>query len=442
MVAPLNYPRRIFRTSRAASTGLRIYVRYRRTERRARRLDGDAAQAAWLATHERSAEDLYRLATSLRGLYVKVGQFAGTRADILPQPYAASLSRLQDRVPPRPVSQVRKTIQREFGRPPTELFPRFDETALATASLAQVHRAGLPDGRDVVVKVQHPEVAGLVPLDIRNLQMILGLVARRRPGFDYRAIATEVARQMPLELDFVREAEMTSRVAANLAGCPGIVVPGVIDGLVSRRVLTLDFIEGQRLLAPKHLETQRAQGDTLARLITGAYGHQILLDGLFQADPHPGNILVLPDGRVALLDFGLTKELPEVTRLAFARLIVGAAGRDMALVETAWRDLGVRSRDESPAARIELLQFMFGAREGGASARSTIAQNPIEAVPSDLVLLGRVIGLLRGVCASLGSPFTPMEMLRPFAERALSVAAPATVAAAVQPPTRPGRMPA
>jgi predicted unusual protein kinase regulating ubiquinone biosynthesis (AarF/ABC1/UbiB family) len=408
------------RTARVAFTGIRIYARYRRTERRTRGRESDMAQAEWLATHERSAEELYRLATRLRGLYVKVGQFAGTRSDIVPAPYVASLSRLQDRMPPRPVSQVRKTIQQEFRRPSDELFARFDETPIATASLAQVHRAALRSGEEVVVKVQHPEVASLVPLDIRNLQMMLGFVARRQPGFDYRAIAAEVSRQVPLELDFVRESEMTARVAANLSACPGVVVPRVIAGFVTRRVLVLEYLEGQRLLAPEHLEAQRAQGAALSELITSAYAQQILVDGVFQADPHPGNILVLPGGRVALLDFGLTKELPAATRLGFARLVAGAATRDMALIQSAWAELGVRSRDESPAARLELLHLLFGARDDAAPVRATLSRNPVEAVPPDLMLLGRVIGLLRGVCASLGSPLTPMEMLRPVAERVIS----------------------
>jgi len=420
MANRLAFPRRMGRTARVAFTGVRIYARYRRTERRVRGRESDAAEATWLAAHQRSAEELYRLATRLRGLYVKVGQFAGTRSDIMPAPYVASLSRLQDRMPPRPVSQVRKTIQQEFRRPTGELFSRFDETPIATASLAQVHRAALRSGEEVVVKVQHPEVAGLVPLDIRNLQMMLGFVARRQPGFDYRAIAAEVSRQVPLELDFVREAEMTARVATNLAACPGVVVPRIIAGFVTRRVLVLEYLEGERLLAPEHLDVQRAQGAELAERITSAYARQILVDGLFQADPHPGNILVLPGGRIALLDFGLTKELPAATRLGFARLVAGAANRDIALIQSAWEELGVRSRDERPAARLELLHLLFGARDGAAPVRATLSRNPVDAVPSDLVLLGRVIGLLRGVCASLGSPLTPMEMLRPVAERVIS----------------------
>jgi predicted unusual protein kinase regulating ubiquinone biosynthesis (AarF/ABC1/UbiB family) len=154
---------------------------------------------------------------------------------VVPVQYTRSLSGY-DSVP-RPVATVRRTIEAELGHPISELFGSFDDRPLGAASLAQVHRATLPDGREVVVKVQYPEVAGLVRLDIRNLKMIVGIVARREPNFDYRAIVNEIASQVPLEVDFVREAEMTRRVGANLSGIPGIVVPAVIDDHVARRCL-------------------------------------------------------------------------------------------------------------------------------------------------------------------------------------------------------------
>ena len=168
----------------------------------------------------------------------------------------------------------------------------------------------------------------------------------------------------------------------------------------------------------------------LAETVTAAFGHQIMFDGLFQADPHPGNLLVLSDGRVALLDFGLTKELPDAMRLAFCRLVVAVSSRDLPGVRSAMAGLGVRTRSDEPAELLELLELFFGPREGGLSSgpfsgqrRAALARNPIEALPEDLILLGRVIGLLRGVCASLGAPLTPMQMLRPHAERALAAVA-------------------
>lgn len=419
--------KRLRRSAKVARTGLLIYLGYKRTQRKVRKLDGEAAAAAWEAQHNRSAERLYRMAVTLKGIYIKGGQFIGTRADIVPGPYAAWLSKLQDQVPPHPYAVVERTIQQELGRPVSELFSSFEREALGSASLAQVHRATLPDGREVVAKVQYPEVAGLVKLDVRNLRTIVGLVARREPNFDFRAVVNEIGAQVPLELNFVREAEMTMRIRENLRDVPGIVIPEVVEGYVAGKVLVTEFIPGARLLDTEAREALHPDPVALAQTIANAYGHQIMVDGLFQADPHPGNILVLPDGKAALLDFGLTKELPDSARLGFARLVLAASNRDGQAIVAAFRELGVKTKSDAPEDVLPLMQLFFDARpidesRGGFGARrGAIRANPVEAIPGDLVLLGRVIGLLRGVCASLGTPLSPMQMLRPYAERALAV---------------------
>ncbi len=414
-----------------ARTGARIYLGYKRTQRKARKLDAEAAAVEWEQRHDQSAMRLYRMAVDLKGLYIKTGQFVGTRTDVVPGPYSYWLSKLQDQVPPHPYATVRRTVEAELGKPIDELFASFEQSALGSASLAQVHRATLPDGREVVAKVQYPEVAGLVKLDVRNLKMVVGLVARREPSFDYRSVVNEIATQVPLELDFVREAEMTRRIRHNLREVPNIVLPEVIEGYVSPRVLVTEFIPGVRLLDKAAREALQPDPALLAQTIANAYGHQIMVDGLFQADPHPGNILVLPDGKVALLDFGLTKELPDFARLGFARLIIAASNRDPKGIVAAFRELGVKTQSEEPEDVLPLMQLMFDSRpverSGGAGTsmgqrRGALRANPVEAIPGDLVLLGRVIGLLRGVCASLGTPLSPMQMLRPYAERALAEA--------------------
>lgn len=386
-------------------------------------MDAAESDALWAKRHEAAAESLYRLAVDLKGLYIKSGQFIGTRADIVPPEFVTSLGRLQDRVPPRAVTEVRATIEQDLGRRVEELFETFDDRPLAAASLAQVHRATLPGGREVAVKVQYPEVRGLVRLDIRNLRTIVGLVARFEPRFDYRAIAEEIGRQVPLELDFVREARLTMQVRANLAGFPDVVVPEVIDGYTSRRVVVTEYIHGARLLDVNARAAMTDDPPAIAQRLADAFGHQILIDGVFQADPHPGNILVLPGGRVALLDYGLTKELPEPMRIGFARMVLAAANRDPSAIFAAFRELGVKTKTDEPESLLGLMAVFFDARlqgTGMSQQTSALTRNPVEAIPADLVLLGRVVGLLRGVCTSLGSPLTPMQMLRPYAERALA----------------------
>ncbi|MEX2081300.1 MAG: AarF/ABC1/UbiB kinase family protein, partial [Dehalococcoidia bacterium] len=419
--------KRFRRSFRVARTGARIYFGYKRTQRRVRKLPEADRAAEWEKRHEKAAEQLYRLAIGLRGMYIKSGQFIGTRSDLVPAPYVKWLSGLQDRVPPHPLAVVRKTIEKDFGRPLGELFATFDDEPIAAASLAQVHRATLPGGREVAVKVQYPEVDGLVRLDIRNLRTIVRLVARFEPNFDYRAIVDEIGTQVPLELDFEREGRLTTQVGKNLAAFSQIQVPEVVAGYVSRRVLVTEYVHGARLLDTARREEYTRDPVALAQTIADAYGHQIMVDGLFQADPHPGNILVLPGGDVCLLDFGLTKELPDSARLGFARLVLAVANRNTDDISTAFRELGVRTSSDDPESLLTLMQVFFDARPVGEGAagrnlrdnRAALQGTRLEAIPGDLVLLGRVVGLLRGVCASLGTPLSPMQMLRPHAERAL-----------------------
>lgn len=414
------------RTLRVGRSAAGIYLQYKLTQRRNRRAPKRLADARWARAHELAATDVYRLAVELKGLYIKVGQFISTRADIAPEPYVRILSRLQDAVPPRPVEMVETVMREDLGTTPDEAFATFDPEPVAAASLAQVHRATLHDGRTVAVKVLYPEVAGLVRLDLRNLRTLARIVAWREPSFDYRTIVDELARQFPLEVDFEREAEMTRHVAAHLEGFPRIVVPRVVTELSSGRMVVTEFLHGQRILGAHVDALPQAEREVLAAEIAGAFGHQILVDGLFQADPHPGNLLLLDDGRVGLLDFGLTKELPQAMRIAFARLVVAASARDPMGVVSAFRELGVRAQSDDPQELLALSSLFFDSRPLGetrgqaARGRSqTLARNPVEAIPGDLVLLGRVVGLLRGVCASMGVSLSPMDMLRPYAEQAL-----------------------
>ena len=282
-----DFVRRGRRSARVARTGATIYLGYKRTQRKVRKLDAPAAEAAWEHAHTVNAERLYRMAVDLKGLYIKGGQFLGTRSDVVPAPYTKSLSRLQDSVPPRPIAQVRALIEAEFERPIAELFATFDDTPLGAASLAQVHRATLADGRQVVAKVQYPEVARSSVSTSATCARSWGIVARREPNFDYRAIVNEIGQQVPLELDFVREADMTRRIGANLSGLPG---DGAARGrsLVTRRVLVT---EGHRRRAAAGMRSGfrawPSTGASWRARLRRAYGHHILVDGLFQADPHP-----------------------------------------------------------------------------------------------------------------------------------------------------------
>src|SRR2546422_335523 len=186
--------------------------------------------------HRRSAEGAYRLATRLEGLPIKVCQFVGSRADILPAEYVEVLSQLQDRVPPRPLDTFLPLLRRELGRPVEAAFAELDPAPLASASLAQVHRGRLRDGREVAVKMQYPDIERIVRVDLRSFAVLIGVLARLERDFDFRALIREVEKYVPLELDFVHEADNAERMARHLGGRPDILVPAIVRELSTRRL--------------------------------------------------------------------------------------------------------------------------------------------------------------------------------------------------------------
>lgn len=264
-------------------------------EERKRRMD---------AQHRSSAERIARLVERLRGMLTKSGQYLSARPDLLPEPYIEPLARLQDAVPPRPYRLIARQIERELGRPPEQVFARFERRPVASASLSQVHRATLPDGRVVAVKVLYPDIEGLVAADLRNLGLIIAIVGRIWPKYDFRALYQEIRRLVPLELDFHHEAANAERIAADLADRKDVVIPAVLHAYSSRRVLTMDYIDGIKIADVVALRGAGLDPSDLAERIVSMFGEQVIGCGFFHGDPHPGNIFALADGRIALLDFG------------------------------------------------------------------------------------------------------------------------------------------
>src|SRR5947208_1465524 len=234
---------RAYRLAAQASLLARVYGGYKLIQAlgRAGLVEADGHYARH---HRRSAEATYRLATRLEGLPIKVCQFLGSRADILPAEYVDVLSALQDRVPPRPLAQLRPYLERELGAPVGDVFTDLDPVPLASASLAQVHRARLRDGREVPVKIQYPEIADLVAIDLENFALLFGVLARLEPNLDLRVVLEEVQKYVPLELDFCHEAANAERMAEHLAARADVLVPAIVREWSTRRVLGMDYAPG------------------------------------------------------------------------------------------------------------------------------------------------------------------------------------------------------
>src|SRR6266446_855292 len=287
--------------------------------------------------------------------FIKLGQILSSRPDLLPPDFIAELSHLQDRAPPMSIEAVLRLIEQGLGRPAGELFAHIDPEPLASASIAQVHRARLPDGESVVVKVQRPGIEQ----QIRSDTDLLSYLARFLEGvieetgiYTPTGIVSEFRQAMLIELDFENEARNIEDFAKTHAGRELVVIPRVLRTHSSRTVLTLEELVGVKLKTV--LEDPAAEGvdrKALARNILDASFHQLFADGLFHGDPHPGNVIVLPGNRLGLIDFGLVGRLSKGMQESIVLLVLAISLRDPDTVARLLYKVGV------PDQRINLQAF-------------------------------------------------------------------------------------
>ena len=303
---------------------------------------GDAQAAA---RTRRIARNLRAALEEGGGIFVKLGQVLSTRNDLLPADVIAELSGLQDQVAPAPAAEIESLLAAELGAPAGEVFEWFDAEPLAAGSIAQVHRARLTAGTHVVVKVQRP---GIGPLVERDLDILLRLArtmeSRAQWARDYRVaeMAKGFADALDEELDFRVEARNIAAVARG----GGIHVPGVHRSLSTSRILVLDYLDGVSARdAGPFLEQTGADRAAVARGLLGCMLRHVMIDGTFHADPHPGNVLVRPDGTLALIDFGLVGRLDPLQQAGLRRLLLAVARRDPAELHSAVADLAQIRRD-------------------------------------------------------------------------------------------------
>ena len=287
------------------------------------------------------AEDLAKDLEKLGPTFIKLGQLLSTRADLLPGPYLDALERLQDHIEPFPYEDVERIVSGELGVRMSKAFADFDPAPLAAASLSQVHRAYMRDGRAVVVKVQRPDIRDLIVGDLEALGEIshfLDLHTELGRRYEFDNMLVNLRKSLLRELDFTIEANNLHTIGHNLAEFEEIVIPEPIDDFTTTRVLTMEYISGKKITALNPLRLLEIDGSLLADTFFRAYLKQFLIDGFFHADPHPGNVFLTDDDRIALLDVGMVGRMTRTFQDNLLRLMLAISeGRGEMAAEAAIR---------------------------------------------------------------------------------------------------------
>ena len=390
--------------------------------------------------HRRNAKLVYETILKLQGLFIKVGQALSIMANFLPEAFRAELEGLQDQVPPRPFSEVEPRIREDLGGEVDDLFADFKREPIASASLGQVHEARTRDGRKVAVKVQHRDIDETVRLDLKTIRRIMAIVQWFVPVQGLDAYYHQIKEMLGQELDFELEADNIEKIAQNFGEDSRVHFPSVMRELSTKRVLTTSFVEGKKLTDTSGLDAMGVDKKDLASRLVRAYCQMIFVDGVYHADPHPGNILVDKNGDIILLDFGAVAELSQPMREGIPEFLEGVIRRDTERLIRALRKMGFLSRTSDEAVSEKIIEYFHRRFQEEVKLESfnlkDIKIDPQRGfenlldlrkmnvglkelsgafhIPRDWVLLERTILLVYGSCALLDPELNPMGIIQPY----------------------------
>ena len=394
----------------------------------------------------RIARKFRTLAVQMGGVMIKVGQFLSSRLDILPREITNELANLQDEVAPEPFEPIRALIESEFGVPLNEKFAYFEETPMASASIGQAYYTKLCTEDEenepcpiVVVKVQRPQIEELVKTDLAALKVV-GRWIEKHPPIKKRVnvprLMEEFSQSLYEEMDYLNEGKNAEKFAENFKDHKEVRVPQVIWSHTTQRVLTLEDVGGIKITDYAAIEAAGIDRDEVARRLLDTYLKQIFEDGFFHADPHPGNLFVqMPEGEVGwkltFVDFGMTGTLPEKTYSGLRELLIAVGTQDSHRLIQAYEDLGILLPG-ADTAELERAGHRVFERFWGKSMRQMTEMHAEEAhqfvqefgdllydmpfqIPENLILLGRCVSILSGMCTGLNPNFNVWENISPYA---------------------------
>jgi predicted unusual protein kinase regulating ubiquinone biosynthesis (AarF/ABC1/UbiB family) len=398
-------------------------------------------------TNLRNARRIERTIIDLQGLFIKVGQLISIMTNFLPEEFRRELEGLQDAVPPRPYIDIETRIREELGKSPDELFASIERRPIASASIGQVHIARLHDGSKVAVKVQYPDIEEIVRRDLNTLRRIFKIVEWFIPYQGLEELYREIRAIVIQELDYRAEADNAARIAANFEGRTDVGFPRVVTELSTSRVLTTHFESGVKITdraGVKQLGLDRGQ---LARQVVEIYCQQIFSDGIYHADPHPGNLIVRPTESgppvIVFLDFGAIAEIPGNVRAGIVELIQGALTRDTRRIVGAMKQMGFVARGANEQMFEQVIEYFhqrfqenisldslnlkdikFDPQKGLESVadlrRMDISIRELSEnfhIPKEIIVLERTLLLLMGLCTELDPTLNPMTVIQPYVER-------------------------
>ena len=364
--------------------------------------------------------------------FVKFGQVLSTRSDVFPEGILSELQKLQDTARPMPAGRAQAILERELGAPVEEVFSAFDPVPLGSASIGQVHRAVLSTGEIVAVKVQRPEAPGRIAADLELMREFADFVDRRfaqRVLVDARGLVAEFEVVVRRELDYTAEAQNARRFAANFAGTP-VVIPSVYRELSTSKVLTMEFVVGTRFRDIRPLLMAPSERRRVASMGADAIFKMAFEDGFFHGDPHPSNLLLTPEGDLALLDFGMVGFMSRGDIESLSRLFIAVIQRDASAALRALEGLGVRYATEVRGELVRELREFLNKYSGLSVGEVTLGQALSELIalarryrvrmPPVFPLLTKALVTAEGLARSIDPTINVYEVARPYARRLLS----------------------
>jgi ubiquinone biosynthesis protein len=376
------------------------------------------------------AERLLLALEELGPTFIKLGQLLSTRADLLPPAYIQQLQKLQDQLPSFPFDQVAECLERELGRPYNNVFTQFNPVPIAAASIGQVHKATLKTGQEVAVKVKRPGIEKILATDIEILYDLAGFIDRYglwKDMYNFREIVREFEHMLSEETNFILEGQHAQNFRAHFRNDSNVHIPDIYWPHTTPQILTMEFVNGIKLTDLEEINRQGLNRQLIAHRLINAYFYQIFIHGFFHADPHPGNLSVLPGERIVFMDFGIVGKLDDETRLKISDFILGLVQKDTAAIIRAADELGVipdyinryllyhdvdKLREKYYTRSLNEINLADSINEF-----MQLALKYRMRLPSQLTLLGKALVTVEGVGRQLDPNLQIAEIARPLGAR-------------------------